>query len=265
MREPAKRRTLFEERGLIKVEGLIRADDAFKARNAVFALAKEHDLFAGGIWLRSQSRFGVPKAFRNALNSLNRSNDFPDLINQTVLSLSEELVGEPVTPMPPGQQILFTLPGDGHWVVPHDVWHLDLPRFGEQRSPGLQIFTFLEDVEPGGGGTLVVAGSHRLLNNSGRLTSKKIKQLLSRENYFRTLFDPVRRETAALEDLTGTVGKIDLEVTELCGKVGDIFLMDLRMLHTPAPNGSDKARIMLTCRLPRLSILEQFNQPESSV
>ncbi|MFN9032995.1 MAG: hypothetical protein ACK5WU_04545, partial [Alphaproteobacteria bacterium] len=54
-------------------------------------------------------------------------------------------------------------------------WHTDLPRDEAPDCPGVQAFTFLSPVAPGAGGTLVAAGSHRLLNAQGELRSKEIK------------------------------------------------------------------------------------------
>ncbi|MEL6691971.1 MAG: phytanoyl-CoA dioxygenase family protein, partial [Pseudomonadota bacterium] len=152
------------------------------------------------------------------------------------------------------RQILFSLPVSAGWSVPHDVWHVDVPRLGTPDLPGLQVFTFLETVAPQGGGTLIVAGSHRLANNSGVTRSKDLKHKLGRELYFRTLFNSERAPISDLSETTGEVDGVDLEIIELTGEVGDVYLMDLRTLHTPAPNASDTARIMLTCRFPKTAI-----------
>ncbi|MEP3225609.1 MAG: phytanoyl-CoA dioxygenase family protein [Parasphingorhabdus sp.] len=157
---------------------------------------------------------------------------------------------------------MFTLPGDDNWSVPSDAWHIDLPKFGEQASPGLQAFTFLDDVDPQGGATLVIAGSHRLLNNSAGLSSKELKRCLREEDYFRSLFNPNRPAIVQPDKAVGRVGDVELQVTELSGRVGDVYLMDLRVLHTPAPNSSDKARLMLTCRFPRSTIAARFSDPK---
>ncbi|WP_284124483.1 phytanoyl-CoA dioxygenase family protein [Parerythrobacter aestuarii] len=239
--------------GLVKVEGMVAPHDVHAARDRVLALANEHGLFSEGRWMHSPSSFGYPKPFRNALNALNYDPTFPDLLGAPVQTMVEGILGQGVMPLPPGQQLLFTLPGQQDWQVPHDVWHLDMPRLGEDASPGLQAFTFLEDVDPGGGATLVVAGSHRLLNGDQFLKSKQVKQKLAAEPFFRWLFDPARTPITNPAEAKGQMHGVDLQVVELCGKVGDVFLMDLRVLHTPAPNCSETARIMATCRYPVLS------------
>jgi ectoine hydroxylase-related dioxygenase (phytanoyl-CoA dioxygenase family) len=132
--------------------------------------------------------------------------------------------------------------------VPHNLWRLDLPRLPDCGIPGVQIFTFLDTVAPGGGGTLVVAGSHRLLNESKRISSKQLKKRLKREPYFRDLMsrDVAGRDRFIRE--CSRVGDVELQVVEIHGEPGDVFLMDLRILHTLAPNAARVPRIMVTQR-----------------
>ncbi|MEL6874229.1 MAG: phytanoyl-CoA dioxygenase family protein [Pseudomonadota bacterium] len=248
----------LHERGIVKLEGLVSVEEAGVAREMIFDLAKEHEVFSGRRWMKSASRFGYPKPFRDALNRLNRTDRFPRPVGDRLVPLVEKLFGQPVTPLSPGQQILFSLPVDENWAVPSDAWHIDLPKMGEQASPGLQAFTFLEDAQPKGGAPLVIAGSHRLFNNSPGLSSRELKRKMRDEPYFQSLFDPGRPAIVHPETATGCVHDVELEVVELSGKVGDLYLMDLRVLHTPAQNGSDKARMMLTGRFPRSTIAEGF-------
>jgi ectoine hydroxylase-related dioxygenase (phytanoyl-CoA dioxygenase family) len=46
----------------------------------------------------------------------------------------------------------------------------------------------------------------------------------------------------------GRVEGVPLKVMELTGQPGDAWLMDLRILHAAAPNGSDRPRLMITHR-----------------
>jgi hypothetical protein len=77
-------------------------------------------------------------------------------------------------------QVLFTLPNSDSWTVPTQ-WHVDTPRLASGRRPGVPLFTFLDTVEARGGGTLVIAGSHRLLNEGRFIRMKELQHLLSRE------------------------------------------------------------------------------------
>ncbi|QTD54884.1 phytanoyl-CoA dioxygenase family protein [Parasphingorhabdus cellanae] len=244
----------FEARGITKCDGLASKADAIVARDLIYEIAAEHSLHQSTGWQRSQSRFGIPKPFRAAINALNHADHFPNLVSEELVKVAEGLLGEPVRPLAPGQQILFTLPEAVSWSVPNDVWHVDVPRLGDLGPSGVQMFTFLDDVQPKGGGTLVLAGSHRLMNNSHHLRSKELKRLLGREKYFQSLFDANRKPITHLEDTAGSVDDVDLEVVELTGQIGDVYFMDLRMLHTPAPNSAQTPRVMLTCRLPRTAV-----------
>ena len=255
--ELSDHRNELEDWGLTRIEGFVARSAALKARQLIYDIAADYDLYTSDGWRHSSSRFGLDKSFRTAINALNSSNRFPDLFGDSAIQLTEELLGEPVIILPPGQQILFSLPVQGSWSIPHDVWHVDVPRLGEPGPPGLQLFTFVDDVEPEGGATLAVAGSHNLYNTSKTLRSKELKRLMGAETYFRRLFDPTRSPISSVDETLGRVDGIDLKVVELTGRIGDVYVMDLRTLHTPAENVSTKARIMLTCRLPRAAVAEK--------
>ena len=89
------------------------------------------------------------------------------------------------------------------------------------------------------------------------------ESLLGEEPYFRFLFDRQRTPINQLEDTAGIVDGVELEVVELSGRKGDVYFMDLRALHTPAPNCSKTARLMLTCRLPRAAVASNCFHPEA--
>lgn len=254
----------FETRGITKYHGLVSKAEAMVARDLIHEIASEHGLLTPAGWRRSHSRFGIPKPFRAAINALNHAGHFPNLVGEELVTVAQDLLGEPVRPLPPGQQILFSLPEAASWSVPNDVWHVDIPRLGDLGPSGLQMFTFLNDVEPKGGGTLVLAGSHRLMNNAGVLRSKELKSILKKEQYFQSLFDAKRAPITHLEDTLGAIDDVDLEAVELTGRIGDVYFMDLRVLHTPAPNSTDTARLMLTCRLPRASVASKCLNPDIS-
>ncbi|MDJ0921288.1 MAG: phytanoyl-CoA dioxygenase family protein [Henriciella sp.] len=248
--------------GVTKLRRFLPVADPKAARALIYEVASDLGVYAAGQWQNAKSRFDYPKPFRAALNALNHSPQFPNMIDDQLIQVVEALLGEPVTALAPGQQILFSLPGKDAWFVPGDLWHVDLPRFGGTRSPGLQMFTFLDGVEQRGGGTLVLAGSHRLKPSSRTLRSKQFKQELSKEPYFRILFDKDNRSFVWPEDAEGTIDGVDLRVIELTGEVGDVYLMDLRVLHTLSLNVSNRARIMLTCRFPKTSILPSLRPSE---
>jgi ectoine hydroxylase-related dioxygenase (phytanoyl-CoA dioxygenase family) len=160
----------------------------------------------------------------------------------------------------PRPSVLFTLPNSDTWTVPAG-WHVDTPRLASGRQPGVQLFTFLDTVEPRGGGTLIVAGSHRLLNEGRFVRVNEIRQLLCREVFFRDLYSEGQasvEDRARLLEQTGAVADVALEVVELTGAPGDAYLTDLRLLHTAAPNATDRPRVMVTHRFVRAGVMREL-------
>lgn len=259
MMDLAGHKRALETRGITKFDGLVSKTEAGRARDLICEIAAKHGLHASVGWQRSESRFGMTKPFRAGLKTLAKSGRFPNFVSADMIKLTEDMLGEPVEPISPGQQILFTLPGTEPWSVPADAWHTDMPRLGKPGPPGLQMFVCLDEVAPKGGGTLVVAGSHRLVNPNHPVRSKDIRQALGKEAYFRSLFDGTRAPITCLEEMTGMVDDIELDIVELTGQMGDVYFMDLRILHTLAPNASETARMMLTCRLPRAAVASDLS------
>lgn len=123
-----------------------------------------------------------------------------------------------------------------------------MPRLANGGVPGMQIFAFLETVEPGGGGTLAVTGSHRLLNTGVRRSSGELRKELKQERYFAELMSNQTDDRLRFLREDGHVGDVELQVVEMTGEAGDVYFMDLRLLHTAAPNTLQIPRIMLTKR-----------------
>ena len=148
--------------------------------------------------------------------------------------------------------LLMTLPGQSptgpatQWSIPRQVWHTDAPRVGRPGVPGVIALGFLGQVLAGGGGTLFVAGSHRLLDAPGReLRSKAFKRALRRKPYFSVLLGEDGAERARYLAQAHRVDGVDLRVVELTGEPGDVVLADARLLHAPAPNAQSTPRLMV--------------------
>jgi len=209
-----------------------------------------------------------------------KSKAFQAIFATDALAAAKELAGERLfTRVPPASgadeafsrpQLLFTPPGARHWFVPNTIWHVDVPRLGEAGAPGVQIFILLDDIPPGGGATLVLAGSHRLLNDRVR-RSKDVKKSLKRRPYFQHLMGPRPQDrdpsdgshtdpdSARLLNQPGHDGDIPLQVVEMDGQAGDVYITDLRLLHTLAPNASPRPRLMATQRLPYPDIADKLD------
>lgn len=129
----------------------------------------------------------------------------------------------------PTFQLLLSPPQQGEWSLDGLNWHVDLGKGSHERTPGVQAFFLLDDVAPRGGATLALAGSHRIPSGS--------------------------RESSALRSaLRGGEGRqreleeLGVSLLEMSGRMGDVFLMDMRVLHTPSINTTKNLRLMATCR-----------------
>ena len=241
----AAQRERFAERGIVKLDHLIPEQVLAPARDIVHAGLQQAGAWGHGRWVGGTD----PAHLKAGLKRCRKSAAFKGLLTNEVQAAAHGLIGNArLVAMQPRTQLLFTPPGSGEWTVPHNVWHLDLPRLGATEPPGVQMFTFLDAVAPRGGGTLLVAGSHRLLNGQGLIGSRGIKNRLKRTPYFRDLMDrrAPRRERFLHEQ--GVVDDVAVQVAELHGEPGDVYFTDMRLLHSLGPNTADTPRIMVTQR-----------------
>ncbi|MYE14581.1 MAG: phytanoyl-CoA dioxygenase family protein [Gammaproteobacteria bacterium] len=263
-RDSRSRRACFDDLGVVRIRGVIPAGRVAAARDRVQRALVAEGLVSDGAWVGplydvldpETARMDDVRAFTAAAKAVRKRSKggaLHALFGEEVTAAAQELVsGRALEPSPPMAQLLFTPPGATSWTVPGRVWHVDLPRVGSGKSPGVQAFTFLEPVRSEEGGTLVVAGSHRLLNDAPR-GSKEIKRALRREPWFRELMSgrnaSVRgRDRRTFLTEAGSVGGVPVHVVELTGEPGDVCFTDLRLLHTLAPNPGPRPRLMATQR-----------------
>jgi ectoine hydroxylase-related dioxygenase (phytanoyl-CoA dioxygenase family) len=159
--------------------------------------------------------------------------------------------------------ILVTFPGQARsWVLPARSWHAD---FGcdldPEPLPGVKVFAFIAGVRPGGGGTLVITGSHRVVARF--VASRRPQQpyeghllgrYLRRDDWFHAPSrprddDPGR--AARFMDREHHTDGIAVRVCELTGQPGDVVLTHPRVLHSGSPNTGGYPRMMLTKNLCR--------------
>lgn len=257
---------IFQQRGLVRLDGLLPAGKVACARSAVLKVLERQGVWRDGTWyLQALPPSAAPNAGADLVKGAKRAPPLAALMTTEVReAISSLLDGCQTMPLMDYPQLLFTLPNARRWSVPHSIWHLDIPRLPDGVIPGVQMFTFLDTVAPGGGGTLLVAGSHRLLNNGQRIASKHVKRRLKREPYFRELMSKhaTHRERFAAEP--GRVGDVEVQVVELHGEPGDVYLTDMRLLHTLAPNAARVPRMMLTQRFLREGLRDEIFGPDNS-
>jgi hypothetical protein len=240
----------FALHGLIKRSAFLSPAQLARAREVILQQFEREGVWKDGQWQLTRQDFIPGLAAGMALvKPLNRHPAIIELASGATLTAAGALAGgRPVYPMNPHPALLCTFPNASAWWLPHASWHLDLPRLAESGLPGVQVFAILDDVEPEGGGTLAVTGSHRLLNDEGRIRSLDLRKRLMREPYFAELMSDKPSDRSRLMREPSRVGDVELRVVEMSGEAGDVYFMDLRMLHNIAPNARSKPRLMLTQR-----------------
>jgi hypothetical protein len=169
---------------------------------------------------------------------------FPD----TLLKSMNGFLAAPLAKMPrPQPQLLLSFPHKEEWSLGGLGWHLDLAPSKKDEVTGVQAFVLIDDVQPRGGATLALAGSHRL----HYLPSAKqggIHGLLRQDAVFSGLFDSSRLPAEALLR-PRMVNGVEVSIVEMSGRAGDVYFMDMRVLHSPSVNATKNIRMMATIRL----------------
>lgn len=126
-----------------------------------------------------------------------------------------------------GSQLLLSLPHQGSQSLTNLNWHVDVASPSTDEIPGVQAFYLIDDVVQRGGATLALARSHRM---SGEVANR------------------FRGSLKASADPEKNLRMYDTEIVEMSGRAGDVFLMDMRVLHTPSVNLAKNIRMMATTR-----------------
>ena len=257
----------FVKWGFVKIDALIPNEVVGPIREAVLDRLCRHGFWGEEGW-KAPADAEAEMKLRNTIKEISRSSkSLRPILTERVLSYARNLVsGDEVEMSPPITQFLFTAPRsyvmnhdgrwNGKWEVPRNIWHLDMPRSRSIGPPGPEMFTFLNKVEPKGGGTLILAGSHRLLNDVDYLSSKGVKRKLKRHAYFRELTGKGDGDRSRFLEEIGYIDNVPVKVVELTGDPGDVYFVDLRLLHSLGANTSDQPRMMIAQRMPRQ---EAFN------
>ncbi len=221
----------FRAQGWLHLPGLLDKAVAASLKAHVLAELKRLQLWGGGRSLSGRLE-GVP-VFQQ-VGKLGQWIVCPGLggrlMSPALQMLQQQLVGTlPLQARAPEAQLLLSLPHREDWRLEGLDWHRDVSAARMGRLPGIQAFFLIDDMVAHGGATLALAGSHRLPQAlRGRHAAE---QLVARSGGARTVLDGV-----------------EVSVVEMAGRAGDVYLMDMRVLHTPSINASRNVRMMATMR-----------------
>ncbi|HXY93734.1 MAG TPA: phytanoyl-CoA dioxygenase family protein [Acidimicrobiia bacterium] len=255
-----EQRIEFDAHGFVRLHGVFTADEAARMRRVV--------------WSELERRYGVVEDDRatwsvpipTGLRSSKKHRAFAAIGTPGLFDAIDGLLGAGEWSRPDHWgQVMVTFPAVGaSWRVPSKLWHVDW-FYSNTPEPlfGLKVFAFFGDVVPCGGGTLVVSGSHRVVERF--VADRPVEARKDfRANRLRFMHhDPWLRELARGDDPNPSrnayfmetdhdLGGIAVRVVELTGRPGDVVLAHPWLLHHAAPNTASYPRLMrgknLHCR-----------------
>ena len=250
-------RAEYEERGFVRIPQAFSRADA--------------EAMADFIWARLADLHGVRRDDRATWTApapwvgLNRFKDdpvFAPLNNPATFAAIDDLLGADAWKKPRHWGTFLVKFPDrtpDEWTLPVDAhWHVDFHFTYEPGAPfALRVFTFLSEVSSHGGATLVITGSHRLVE---RFVASMTPE--QRQAGYAALHERLHASHPWLARLTherqpgldrgdyfmnrdAVVDGQTVRVEELCAAPGDVILMHPWLLHAAAPNAGDRPRFML--------------------
>jgi Phytanoyl-CoA dioxygenase (PhyH) len=236
--------------GLTRLPGLVGGGEAARMADAIWAFLRERD------GVRREDRGTWPRGPLAGFQRLVRRRVFAAFWTPELRAIVDELLGEGDWSEPfSWGPALVTFPEAGEWTVPDALWHFDLPACGRpDRLPAVRVIAFVTRVVAGGGGTVVVAGSHELVrrmvervpsHDAGR--SADVRRALVRDHpWFDALTRPGGDRIARFLRDGDEVDGARVRVVEITGEPGDAVLLHPWLLHARAPNCSSEPRMMVT-------------------
>jgi Phytanoyl-CoA dioxygenase (PhyH) len=250
----ADQRNQFLTDGLVRVSGVIPSDIIDALANTVW---KTLTLQIGAVRDRPETWTHAPEQFRD----IARASAFTGMLSSGVRNLLDDFFGErgwqEPTLLPRPLSVSFPT-GRPMWTLPTLHWHLDgvEPELWPDR---VRVFVLLAPVEPRGGGTAYVSGSHRAVIramsemsvDNEPIRSKTVIKRLKRESPWiadlcsrgddREVSRVVRfmREGAEFRD-------VRLRVAEMTGDLGDVIFWHPNLLHTFTSNCGSTPRLVLS-------------------
>ncbi len=243
--------------------GIARISNAFSQQEA--------DEMQRQIWAMLVERYGIqpqaPETWTIAqptgFQRLTQSQAFQALGSTRLMAALDTLLGAGAWVRPKHWGMpLVTFPQQTlrPWTVTSRAWHLDFaPRGPAVPLPGVRILAFIAPVKAQGGGTLVLAGSHRLVAQwvasaeSDEGHSAEVRAKLGRRHpWLAELWsgkieherDP-QRMVRYLEQ-GAVIDDVPLRIIELTGEPGDIVLMHPWTFHAASLNCGHAPRMMVS-------------------
>jgi hypothetical protein len=239
----------FEATGTLRLRGAFGLRAAAEMTERIWALLER----AHGMRRDDSSSWNVTQP--TGFQSLTRVGAFDAIASDALCEDVDQLLHDWDRPKHWGAPLVTFPEPQLAWDVPAAQWHLDFPARGARSPlPGLRVLAFIDTVEPRGGGTLVLTGSHRLVESlmsaglAGSGHSAEVRDRLAEHHgWLRDLWSNANDHRVRRFIVEGT--EIDghpLRVVELIGAPGDVVLLHPRLFHAPSRNAGKRPRMMVS-------------------
>jgi len=220
------------------------------------------NLMADKLWDELARKFGVlrndtktwTKPRPAQLQALARGGAFAPMITPLIRDAIDHVLGagnwdEPSSLFNP---LVSFRAGNNSWEVPRRAWHVDAA-LGVSHPPLARVFVLLAPIEPQGGGTMMIAGSHILTQRLAdeakerKLSSEEVRETLkARYRWFEWLCSRTNRSDRTQLMSEAEVGGVKVRAVEMTGEAGDAYLMHPCVLHASTPIVRDTPRLVVS-------------------
>jgi ectoine hydroxylase-related dioxygenase (phytanoyl-CoA dioxygenase family) len=245
-------RQRFFDRGTIRLRGAFSEPEAAHIVDRIWQQLEEKSA------LRRHDRSTWTERQQTGFQSLTQTNTFNSIASPAVIDALNDLlgVGEWNYTKAWGAPLITFPENERAWDVQKKQWHLDFPARGKADGfPGIRVLAFVAPVESNGGGTVVLSGSHRLVERlmaAGQTRhghSATVRAVLAASHpWLRALWSEAGDQLNRIHRFVVTgecIDGIDVRVEQLTGATGDVTLMHPWAFHAPAPNCSRRPRLMI--------------------
>jgi hypothetical protein len=246
----------FRATGLARLPGAFGPEDADQMRAVTWRYLEERSSIRETQPSTWPAGSGIPPGL--SLRALKARGVFAPFTRSKALGAALDAIFGPAGWQIPKRtaRILLTFPRPGPWAMPNG-WHFDASfDTGTFPVPWVQLWAFMGGVAACGGGTLVLEGSHRLVERYSRELppahrpgngvnwARFMKQdpFLARLAAGGSADEPGREILGRSVDIAG----IKVRPRELTGQPGDMFITHGQVFHCIAPNTTGQVRLMLT-------------------
>jgi len=192
-----------------------------------------------------------------ALKRLNRTAAVDEVGSERVVAALDSVMGVGGWNRPRDWGgLLMTFPEPGTWTVPNEQWHLDAAVDVDRPVSCARLFAFVLPTLPCGGGTAIVAGSHRLTTRlakeCGDGRAKALRKAMKAHPWLARLMSNTGTEGERIDEFmnAGWVDDDDeLRVVELTGAPGDVVIVHPATLHAPCRNVNATPRLMVNATI----------------